>query len=211
MIVAINKCDLPAADPNKVRTDLLQHNVIVEAMSGEVLDVEVSAVTRQGLDTLVDNIVLQAELQDLKANPDRPAAGAVIAAGLLGLFASQLGFVAQVVAFAFGLAASSLFPAIFMGIFFKAMNKEGAIAGMVSGLVFTFGYIFYFKLMNPGANVAENWLFGISPEGIGVIGMLINFGVAIAVASVTKGTPVEIRKLVDSIRVPRGAGEAHAH
>ncbi|MEL6416899.1 MAG: cation acetate symporter, partial [Pseudomonadota bacterium] len=69
----------------------------------------------------------------------------------------------------------------------------------------------YFKLVNPAANVADNWLLGISPEGIGVIGMLINFGVAMAVASVTAKTPVEIRKLVDSIRVPRGAGDAHAH
>ncbi|MEL7464176.1 MAG: translation initiation factor IF-2 [Pseudomonadota bacterium] len=82
MIVAINKCDLPAADPQKVRTDLLQHNVIVEAMSGDVLDVEVSAMTGQGLDTLVENIVLQSELQDLKANPDRAAEGAVIEAQL---------------------------------------------------------------------------------------------------------------------------------
>ncbi len=137
------------------------------------------------------------------------ATAAILVAGYLGIYPP--GWVAQVVAFAFGLAAASLFPAIFMGIFFKSMNKEGAIAGMVSGLVFTFGYILYFKLMNPAANTADNWLFGISPEGIGVIGMLINFGVAIAVASMTAGTPVEIRKLVDSIRVPRGAGEAHAH
>ena len=137
------------------------------------------------------------------------ATAAIVVAGYLGIYPP--GWVAQVVAFAFGLAAASLFPAIFMGIFFKAMNKEGAIAGMISGLVFTFGYIFYFKLIDPAANVADNWLFGISPEGIGVIGMLINFGVAIAVASVTKSTPVEIRKLVDSIRVPRGAGDAHAH
>ncbi len=137
------------------------------------------------------------------------ATAAILVAGYLGIYPP--GWVAQVVAFAFGLAAASLFPAIFMGIFFKSMNKEGAIAGMVSGLVFTFGYILYFKLMNPGANTAENWLFGISPEGIGVIGMLINFGIAIAVASMTGKTPVEIRKLVDSIRVPRGAGEAHAH
>ncbi|MEM9086560.1 MAG: sodium:solute symporter family protein [Pseudomonadota bacterium] len=137
------------------------------------------------------------------------ATAAICVAGYLGIYPP--GWVAQVVAFAFGLAAASLFPAIFMGIFFKGMNKEGAIAGMVSGLVFTFGYILYFKLLNPAANVADNWLFGISPEGIGVIGMLINFGVAMAVASVTAKTPAEIRKLVDSIRVPRGAGDAHAH
>ncbi|MEL6877397.1 MAG: sodium:solute symporter family protein [Pseudomonadota bacterium] len=134
---------------------------------------------------------------------------AICVAGYLGIYPP--GWVAQVVAFAFGLAAASLFPAIFMGIFFKSMNKEGAIAGMVTGLVFTFSYILYFKLLNPAANVADNWLFGISPEGIGVIGMLLNFGVAIAVASMTAKTPADIRKLVDSIRVPRGAGDAHAH
>jgi len=137
------------------------------------------------------------------------ASAAIVVAGYLGIYPP--GWVAQVVAFAFGLAAASLFPAIFMGIFSKRMNREGAIAGMVTGLAFTFGYIFYFKLGNPAANVAENWLFGISPEGIGVIGMLLNFGVAIAVSSVTKSPPVEIRKLVDSIRVPRGAGMARDH
>jgi len=137
------------------------------------------------------------------------ATAAIVVAGYLGIYPP--GWVAQVVAFAFGLAASSLFPAIFMGIFFKAMNKEGAIAGMVSGLVFTFSYIAYFKLVNPAANVAENWLLGISPEGIGVVGMLINFAVAIVVASMTRSTPLEIRRLVDSIRVPRGAGDAQTH
>ncbi|WP_296717568.1 sodium:solute symporter family protein [Erythrobacter sp.] len=138
------------------------------------------------------------------------ATAAIIIAGYLGIYPP--GWVAQVVAFAFGLAAATLFPAIFMGIFSKRMNKEGAIAGMISGLVFTFGYIFYFKLIAaPEANIAANWLFGISPEGIGVIGMLINFGVAIAVSMVTASPPLEVRKLVDSIRVPRGAGEAHVH
>jgi cation/acetate symporter len=137
------------------------------------------------------------------------ATAAILVAGYLGIYPP--GWVAQVVAFAFGLAAASLFPAIFMGIFFKSMNKEGAIAGMISGLVFTFGYIVYFKFVAPDANTAANWLFGISPEGIGVIGMLVNFGVAMAVASVTTRTPAEIRRLVDSIRVPRGAGDAHVH
>lgn len=137
------------------------------------------------------------------------ATAAIVVAGYLGIYPP--GWVAQVVAFAFGLAAASLFPAIFMGIFSKTMNKEGAISGMVTGLVFTFSYIAYFKLMNPDANVAANWLFGISPEGIGVIGMLLNFGVAIAVAKVTASPPPEVRKLVDSIRVPRGAGDASRH
>ncbi|UYH54934.1 cation acetate symporter [Qipengyuania sp. SS22] len=137
------------------------------------------------------------------------ATAAIVVAGYLGIYPP--GWVAQVVAFAFGLAAASLFPAIFMGIFSKRMNKEGAIAGMVTGLAFTFGYIFYFKLANPEANVAENWLLGVSPEGIGVVGMVLNFVIAIVVSRMTASPPVEIRKLVDSIRVPRGAGDAHAH
>ena len=137
------------------------------------------------------------------------ATAAIVVAGYLGIYPP--GWVAQVVAFAFGLAAASLFPAIFMGIFSKSMNKEGAIAGMVTGLLFTFCYIAWFKLIDPEANVAANWLFGISPEGIGVIGMLLNFAVAIAVAKMTAAPPREVRKLVDSIRVPRGAGDAAAH
>ncbi|WP_109355449.1 sodium:solute symporter family protein [Sphingorhabdus sp. EL138] len=137
------------------------------------------------------------------------ATAAIVVAGYLGIYPP--GWVAQVVAFAFGLAAASLFPAIFMGIFSKSMNKEGAIAGMVSGLVFTFSYIAYFKLVAPDANVATNWLFGISPEGIGVVGMILNFVIAIAVSKMTDSPPIEVRKLIDSIRVPRGAGDAAAH
>ncbi len=137
------------------------------------------------------------------------ATAAIVVAGFLGIYPP--GWVAQVVAFAFGLAAASLFPAIFMGIFSKSMNKEGAIAGMVTGLVFTFSYIAYFKLLAPDANVAANWLFGISPEGIGVIGMIINFAIAITVSKMTDSPPVEVRRLIDSIRVPRGAGDAAAH
>src|SRR5690606_31195851 len=101
------------------------------------------------------------------------AAVAICVAGYLGIHPP--GFVAEVVAFAFGLAAASLFPAIFMGIFVRRMNKEGAIAGMLSGLSFTFVYILYFKFINPAANNADHWLLGISPEGIGALGMLLNF------------------------------------
>ena len=130
------------------------------------------------------------------------ATAAIFVAGYLGIYPP--GWVAQVVAFAFGLAAASLFPAIFMGIFSKRMNREGAIAGMVTGLTFTFLYIGYFKLWAPeGANIADNWLFGISPEGIGVIGMLLNFAVAIGVAKFTSAPPAEVARLVDNIRVPR--------
>ncbi|MEQ9112062.1 MAG: sodium:solute symporter family protein [Rhodospirillaceae bacterium] len=120
-------------------------------------------------------------------------------------------FVAQVVAFAFGLAAASLFPAILMGVFSKRMNKEGAIAGMLVGLVFTFGYIVYFKFISPGSNTAEYWLFGISPEGIGFIGALLNFTVAAAVARATAPPPQTVQDLIDDIRLPSGAGVAHDH
>ena len=129
------------------------------------------------------------------------ATAAIVVAGYLGIYPP--GWVAQVVAFAFGLAAASLFPAIFMGIFSKRMNREGAIAGMVTGLSFTFLYIGWFKLWSPESNVEANWLFGISPEGIGVIGMLLNFAVAIVVARFTSAPPREIGWLVDKIRVPR--------
>ena len=137
------------------------------------------------------------------------ATAAIVVAGLLGIYPP--GWVAQVVAFAFGLAASSLFPAIFLGIFTKRMNREGAIAGMVSGLAFTFFYIGWFKLWNPAANVPENWLLGISPEGIGVIGMLINFAVALLVSRVTAAPPAEIGELVERIRTPRGAAAPVEH
>ncbi|MFC0120212.1 sodium:solute symporter family protein [Pseudoalteromonas xiamenensis] len=121
------------------------------------------------------------------------------------------GFVASVVAFAFGLAASSFFPAIIMGIFSKRMNKEGAIAGMVSGITFTAAYIIYFKFVSPELNAPANWLFGISPEGIGTIGMVVNFVVAAVVLKLTKETPVEVQEMVESIRNPKGSSAAHAH
>ncbi|MBY6190607.1 cation acetate symporter [Microbulbifer agarilyticus] len=137
------------------------------------------------------------------------AAVAVCIAGYLGI--NPPGFVAQVVAFAFGLAASSFFPAIIMGIFSKRMNKEGAIAGMLSGILFTAVYIVYFKFVNPAANTPDNWWFGISPEGIGTLGMLLNFAVAIGVAKFTRKTPDDVQEMVESIRFPQGAGTASAH
>ncbi len=138
----------------------------------------------------------------------RVAAGAaVIIAGYFGI--NPPGFVAQVVAFAFGLAAASFFPAIIMGIFSKRMNKQGAIAGMVAGLFFTAGYIVYFKFIAPDLNNADHWWFGISPEGIGTLGMLVNFSVAIAIAAFTPQPPKETQDMVERIRIPRGAGEAH--
>ena len=125
---------------------------------------------------------------------------AVIIAGLFGIYPP--GFVAQVVAFAFGLAAATLFPALLLGIFTKSINKEGAVSGMLTGLIFTLGYIVYFKFLNPGMNSSSNWLWGISPEGIGTIGMLINVFVSIMVSRFTSKTPSEIEDLIDSIRQP---------
>ncbi|WGL16494.1 cation acetate symporter [Microbulbifer bruguierae] len=137
------------------------------------------------------------------------SAVAICIAGYLGI--NPPGFVAQVVAFAFGLAASSFFPAIILGIFSKRMNKEGAIAGMISGITFTAAYIIYFKFVDPSANTPENWWFGISPEGIGTLGMLLNFAVAVVVARFTAEAPKEVQQLVADIRFPKGAGEASAH
>ncbi len=136
------------------------------------------------------------------------AAVAIVVAGYLGY--DPPGWVAQVVAFAFGLAAASLFPVILLGIFFKRINKQGAIAGMLSGLLFTYGYIEFYKGLflkwagSPwGENVAANWLFGISPEGIGVVGMLLNVAVATAVSLATAPPPERVQHMVEAIRVPR--------
>jgi cation/acetate symporter len=127
------------------------------------------------------------------------AAFAVFAAGLLGIFATQLPFVAQVVAFAFGLAAASLFPIIFLGIFWKRMNKEGAIAAMLTGLVTTFGYIYYFKF---GGGTPKTWLFGVSPEGIGFVFMWLSIFVGGIVSCVTPPPPQDVQDLVQDIRIP---------
>jgi len=126
---------------------------------------------------------------------------AVVAAGLAGL--NPPGFVAEVVALAFGLAASSFFPAIILGIFDKRMNKEGALSGMIVGVVFTAIYIFYFKPQLGGPGLPKDYLFGISPEGIGTIGMIINFIVSLIVSRLTKPTPENIKELVESIRYPK--------
>ncbi len=136
----------------------------------------------------------------------RIAAGVAIGiAGLFGVYPP--GFVAEVVAFAFGLAAASFFPVILLGIFLHRMNKEAAIAGMVTGLGFTFAYIVYFKFVNPGANSAAHWWFGISPEGIGTLGMILNFVVSLTVMRFTPPPPAEVQMMVENIRVPRHTGD----
>ncbi|UCH48307.1 MAG: cation acetate symporter [Betaproteobacteria bacterium] len=142
-------------------------------------------------------------------------AGAILVAGWLGL--NPPGFAAQVVALAFGLAASSIFPALMFGIFNKRVNATGAIVGMLVGLSSTLIYIFMFKgwLFIPGTNTfpntADYWLFGIQPEAFGAIGALLNFASAWVVSKLTAAPPEHIQHLVEDIRVPRGAGTAAAH
>ena len=128
------------------------------------------------------------------------AAIAIVIAGLFGIYPP--GFVAQVVAFAFGLAASTIFPALFLGIFTKSINKQGAISGMLSGLMFTSIYIVYFKFINPDLNHSENWIFGISPEGIGFIGMIINFVTSIMVSRFFDSPSKKVMDLIDNLRQP---------
>ena len=140
---------------------------------------------------------------------------AILIAGYLGM--NPPGFAAQVVALAFGLAASSIFPALMMGIFNKRMNSQGAIVGMLVGLLSTMIYIFVFKgwFFVPGTNTLpntpDNWLFGIQPEAFGAVGALLNFGSAWLVSKVTAPPPAHIQALVEDIRVPRGAGAGSSH
>ena len=125
---------------------------------------------------------------------------AVIIAGLFGIYPPA--FVAQVVAFAFGLAAATLFPAICMGIFSKRINKQGAITGMLVGLIFTLSYIVYFKFLFPEMNSSEYWFLGISPEGIGFIGMLLNLFISFLISLATPPPPDNVIRIIDEIRQP---------
>ncbi len=127
---------------------------------------------------------------------------AVVGAGLAGM--NPPGFVAQVVALAFGLAASSFFPAIVLGIFDKRMNRQGAVSGMVVGILFTATYIIYFKPQLGGSGTLDGYWFGIAPEGIGTLGMILNFVVAMVVSRLTPKVPKEIEELIERIRYPRG-------
>lgn len=125
---------------------------------------------------------------------------AILIAGYFGI--NPPGFVAEVVAFAFGLAAASFFPAIVLGIFYKRMNRQGAIAGMVAGFSFTALYIIYFKFIAPELSTPAHWLFGISPEGIGTVGTLINTAVALTICRFTAAPPLDIQQMVEEIRLP---------
>ncbi|WP_339333175.1 sodium:solute symporter family protein [uncultured Maricaulis sp.] len=128
------------------------------------------------------------------------ATGAVLIAILAGIYPP--GFVASVVALAFGLAAASFFPAILLGIFWQRMSKEGAIAGMVTGLLVTGAYILTYKIFGWIPNDAEHWILGVSPEGFGTIGMVISFIVSVTVSLVTPAPPPDVRELVERIRAP---------
>ena len=128
---------------------------------------------------------------------------ALLIAGYFGINPPS-SFVAKTVAFAFGLAASSFFPTLIMGIFVKRVNKEGAIAGMICGMLFTLGYIIYFQFIT----TSKNYLFDISPEGIGFVGMFVNFAVAAVVSSFTPPIPEDVAAMVDDIHIPKGAGGA---
>lgn len=140
---------------------------------------------------------------------------AVIIAGYFGI--NPPGFVAAVVALAFGLAAASFFPAIILGIFYKKMNKEGAISGMIVGLLFMLFYMLKFKfgIFDGGKeavdSLKDSWWFGISPEGFGTVAMIINFVVALVVNKFTPEPPADVQEIVENIRIPSGAGEAVSH
>ena len=125
---------------------------------------------------------------------------AVIIAGYVGI--NPPAYVAQVVAYAFGLAAASFFPAIVLGIFNKRMNKQGAITGMLAGFLFTASYIIYFKTLNPSLDNAEGWLLGISPEGVGTLGTIVNMASSYIVSKFTPEPPREVQEIVENIRLP---------
>ncbi len=160
---------------------------------------------------LTPNMSEKAELMSARI----AMAVAIAVATFLGL--NPPGFAAQTVALAFGLAAASIFPALMMGIFSKRVNNVGAVAGMLSGLIFTLVYIFLHKgwLFIAGTNsfpdTVDGSLFGIQSTAIGAIGAIINFGVAYGVSMMTKDTPQEIKDLVESVRIPAGAGGAVDH
>lgn len=137
------------------------------------------------------------------------AVAAVVIAGYFGI--NPPDFVAATVALAFGLAAASFFPAIIMGIFYKRMNKEGAIAGMLVGILSMLFYMLKFKFDMFGGGTEADWWLGISPEGFGTVAMLLNFSVAIVTAQLTGEPPLEVQEIVEDIRVPRGAGQARDH
>lgn len=137
---------------------------------------------------------------------------AVIAVCIAGYFGiNPPDFVAATVALAFGLAAASFFPAIILGIFYKKMNKEGATAGMVAGILIMLYYMLRFKFDMFGGGSSSDWWFGISPEGFGTVAMLLNFIVSLSVSALFKDPPIEVQEIVENIRLPKNAGRANSH
>jgi cation/acetate symporter len=142
-------------------------------------------------------------------------AGAIVLAGFLGFNPPY--FAAGTVALAFGLAASSIFPALMMGIFSPRINKEGAIAGMIAGIAITLLYVFqhkgimFIESTSFLGDMSPNWFLGIEPNAFGAVGAALNFAVAYGVARVTEQPPEAVRRLVEDIRVPMGAGKAQSH
>ena len=137
---------------------------------------------------------------------------AVVAVCIAGYFGiNPPDFVAATVALAFGLAAASFFPAIVMGIFYKKMNKEGAVAGMIAGMVAMLFYMLKFKFDMFGGGTSKDWWFGISPEGFGTVAMLLNFIVSIIISLFTPDPPKEVQEIVENIRIPSGVMEANSH
>jgi cation/acetate symporter len=134
---------------------------------------------------------------------------AVCVAGYFGIHPPD--FVAATVALAFGLAAASFFPAIVLGIFSKRINKEGAVAGMVVGILLMMFYMTKFKFDWFGGGTKEDWWFGISPEGFGTVAMIVNFIVSIVISKFTAAPPKEVQEIVENIRIPSGVGEAYNH
>jgi cation/acetate symporter len=137
------------------------------------------------------------------------AVAAVSVAGYFGI--NPPDFVAATVALAFGLAAASFFPAIVLGIFVKRMNKEGAVAGMVMGMLLMLYYMMRFKFDWFGGGTEEDWWFGISPEGFGTVAMMVNFALSLIISFFSPKPPQDIQELVENIRIPSGAGKAYAH
>ena len=137
---------------------------------------------------------------------------AILIAGIFGIYPP--GFVAAVVALAFGLAAASFFPAIILGIFDKRMNKEGAISGMIVGVTIMLFYMIRYKTGLIGimdARPASEWWFGTSPEGFGTVAMVLNVIVSVVVSRLTPAPPSHVQEIVESIRIPSGASEASSH
>ena len=169
---------------------------------------------------LVISTSVSRDLIKKQINPDISEKGELIVARLSAMVAVCVAgyfginppdFVAATVALAFGLAAASFFPAIIMGIFYKRMNREGAIAGMVVGILSMLFYMLKFKFDMFGGGTDGDWWFGISPEGFGTVAMLFNFMVSIAVSRFTPPPPMEVQEIVESIRIPNGVGEASGH